>query len=1045
MSEEKAEKKQDVGGFKQRAVIGNEQKYSGVMSEEERLLGLEKEYSGWDVYNNEAKKVDTELVKDWTSSLNFLLVFAAIFAAVLTAFIIESKKLLEQDPTSVMVDVMIFFTNNMANGTHTPYTPPEFEAKKTDIIVNCLFYASLSASLVAALASVVALQWVADYDAAITRGGSSPEDRAKRRQFRHAGVVSWRMGEVIATLPLLLYFSVVLFFSGLILWMWSLNYIVGAVVAGGLALAVLFYGSSTLIAVVWISAPFRTPLSRWIYSFFNLPLSFFYRIRKVGGGSQSPTAHGLPKQVCTAAYKREDQAVQEGMTLAKDAMDWLASQINISPDSYRRLLLLAGELPNLIPTPTFTSNEAAWYAMFDVLGMKYLAYTQVDDLSAEEIQGMATLQQCCMLTAVQKLVSPDSHVSYITSIEDINYWSQYCYAGKPALSPPSNRRPNHLFLLLRDTPRTAASSNLELEFIIRIAHWRNLDVKVSQVWEDVFASEKLLSTDFFNYCVTTFGSFCRLQNWYKWSKEYAEMYLSVTNTLIRIAARRGDLVAQSVEALIQTHEALVIGYGNLNMSGSTTPHLIRMFPYGKEIASDKGGAYELLPFLLATQLDSYSSVDKFRRAREVIAMLWLRPSNPITRDWDYLMQKNSAFAKETNLTMNWITQADRIPYIRDILRHLATAQAGEPRIGPLWRTTHLQEYNNPYFVEALETFDSLMKEDCTSADHLAMISLVCQDLEQKSKPDFTGYFTRQRLESISKLADPCLQVLANCARGIEHTSPFMIPQDGDFELKDSWDRIERFLLKEYPLTTSPAALQLQASLWPTFYGQREYYRNALDDPDCLMYLQRLFQYPVNCTGCLDGPGHLLFHILKVVTPRGFVPKNPALVPTSPTRSHSLLLADSLNVNVFESVNTKPHLLDLSPRSLKLSQHQLLTMAWNMSSPLQRKPANQLSELEQIILVIYDAIQCRHEPESVLLLAPLASRLLELRELSLAQGKGSFARRESASTSAIEISKILLTNLGSQFVFGLGNSRMVSCARATGDIRPALGWQPPYVD
>jgi hypothetical protein len=31
----------------------------------------------WDVYNNEARILDNELVKDWTSSLNFLLVFVS--------------------------------------------------------------------------------------------------------------------------------------------------------------------------------------------------------------------------------------------------------------------------------------------------------------------------------------------------------------------------------------------------------------------------------------------------------------------------------------------------------------------------------------------------------------------------------------------------------------------------------------------------------------------------------------------------------------------------------------------------------------------------------------------------------------------------------------------------------------------------------------------------------------------------------------------------------------------------------------------------------
>ena len=80
----------------------------GAAGEGGRLPGMTREYSGWDVYNNEAKKVDTELVNDWRDSLNSLLLFvsilllelqliltlkqAAIFAAVLTAFIIGSKK-----------------------------------------------------------------------------------------------------------------------------------------------------------------------------------------------------------------------------------------------------------------------------------------------------------------------------------------------------------------------------------------------------------------------------------------------------------------------------------------------------------------------------------------------------------------------------------------------------------------------------------------------------------------------------------------------------------------------------------------------------------------------------------------------------------------------------------------------------------------------------------------------------------------------------------------------------------------------------------------
>lgn len=44
----------------------------GMTSDDIQIPGFSKEYSGWDVYNNEARKVDMELVKDWTSTLNSL-------------------------------------------------------------------------------------------------------------------------------------------------------------------------------------------------------------------------------------------------------------------------------------------------------------------------------------------------------------------------------------------------------------------------------------------------------------------------------------------------------------------------------------------------------------------------------------------------------------------------------------------------------------------------------------------------------------------------------------------------------------------------------------------------------------------------------------------------------------------------------------------------------------------------------------------------------------------------------------------------------------
>jgi len=38
---------------------------------------MERELTVWDVYNNEAWKVDNELITDWKQSLNSLLVFVS--------------------------------------------------------------------------------------------------------------------------------------------------------------------------------------------------------------------------------------------------------------------------------------------------------------------------------------------------------------------------------------------------------------------------------------------------------------------------------------------------------------------------------------------------------------------------------------------------------------------------------------------------------------------------------------------------------------------------------------------------------------------------------------------------------------------------------------------------------------------------------------------------------------------------------------------------------------------------------------------------------
>jgi Family of unknown function (DUF6535) len=49
----------------------------GVGGQEGRVIGMTAEHTAWDIYNNEARKVDTEFVKDWRENLNSLLLFVS--------------------------------------------------------------------------------------------------------------------------------------------------------------------------------------------------------------------------------------------------------------------------------------------------------------------------------------------------------------------------------------------------------------------------------------------------------------------------------------------------------------------------------------------------------------------------------------------------------------------------------------------------------------------------------------------------------------------------------------------------------------------------------------------------------------------------------------------------------------------------------------------------------------------------------------------------------------------------------------------------------
>ncbi|KAG8807711.1 hypothetical protein FRC17_004300, partial [Serendipita sp. 399] len=324
---------------------------------------------------------------------------AAIFSAVLITLIVDSKTLLEQDKTEVLVDAVVFLMNNLANGTHRPYTPPKFQPSTQSILVNCFFFASLCLSISTALAAVLAMQWVTDYGAVTRRAGSTPEERVKRRHFRYQGGQDWRMDGIIGALPIALHLSVLLFFVGLIVWMWDVHHSVFAVVFICGAVAVLFYMLTTILAIFYPSCPYRTPLASWTYILLRLLVRVLFPsswlatpTQELKSDEEKGVASGagllsklrlfvtplLSRLAPSSLASRDNGYIRHSdKGLMANSLVWLSKQLPISPDIYRRLLVFIDGFSVFVEDPEAHGPDVPWGEIFRALGVIYQSFIEV--------------------------------------------------------------------------------------------------------------------------------------------------------------------------------------------------------------------------------------------------------------------------------------------------------------------------------------------------------------------------------------------------------------------------------------------------------------------------------------------------------------------------------------------------------------------------------------------------------------------------------------------------------------------------------------------
>ncbi|KAJ7894634.1 hypothetical protein B0H14DRAFT_3426663 [Mycena olivaceomarginata] len=177
--------------------------------------------------------------KLWAVDMEGMLIFTGLFFASLTAFIVESYKMLIPDSGDSSAQLLSQISQQLAaaaNGTAFQVQPPaDFTPTTTSIVCNALWFVSLGLSLTCALIATLVEQWARHF-LHRTDMRSAPVIRARIFSYLYYGMRRFSMHTVVDIVPLLLHASLFFFFGGLVPFLIPVNHTITVVAATLLAI-----------------------------------------------------------------------------------------------------------------------------------------------------------------------------------------------------------------------------------------------------------------------------------------------------------------------------------------------------------------------------------------------------------------------------------------------------------------------------------------------------------------------------------------------------------------------------------------------------------------------------------------------------------------------------------------------------------------------------------------------------------------------------------------------------------------------------------------
>ncbi|KAJ6537791.1 hypothetical protein B0H19DRAFT_1003529 [Mycena capillaripes] len=215
----------------------------------------------WAVYISEAEKYDKALVEGWKSDMDGLLIFAGLFSASLTAFLVESYKTLSPDQGAMTIALLTQISLQMHNASSGPVASfLDFKPSASSLACNTLWFLSLGLSLSCALIATLVQQWSRDFAERVDMR-PSPIIRARIFSYLYFGLQRFGMHTMVEFIPLLLHLSLLFFFAGLVAFLHPISTALMVVAIALLGLISSIYLCLTILPILFSDSPYRTPLS----------------------------------------------------------------------------------------------------------------------------------------------------------------------------------------------------------------------------------------------------------------------------------------------------------------------------------------------------------------------------------------------------------------------------------------------------------------------------------------------------------------------------------------------------------------------------------------------------------------------------------------------------------------------------------------------------------------------------------------------------------------------------------------------------------------